>query len=367
MNGGSVVWALGVFVALTLVTVIFLRGSDFSRYDTPPGQSFDAGHEPSDEHDAVVASLDVGVGPIQRAPRRQRLALMRQYMDSISESQDFHAEFTAVDAGGVDAEWVLARGADSRRRVLYIHGGAFVMGSPRSHRNITSRFSEVAGAAVLAIDYRLMPEHRRIAGIQDCRAAYRWLLDNGPGGPAEARRLFVGGDSAGGNLTLSLLPWIRDQRLRPPDAAVALSPITDTTLGSPSLKHNLETDAMLGPMFGSLSRVPRPFLWWLSLLQNRMSPRNPKVSPIYGDLTGLAPTLVHASEHEVLFDDARRYVNRSREAGNDARLQSWAHVVHVWHMFYPQLTEARQAWDEIGKFLQEIEARHPLGSVGEMA
>ena len=98
------VWVLGILVVWILVTVMFLRGSDFSRYDSPPGQSFDAGHEPSDEHDAVVASLDVGAGPIQRAPRRQRLGLMRQYMDSISDSQDFHAEFVPVDAGGVDAE-----------------------------------------------------------------------------------------------------------------------------------------------------------------------------------------------------------------------------------------------------------------------
>jgi monoterpene epsilon-lactone hydrolase len=362
-----VFWALGVIAALILVTTIFLRGSDFSRYDIPSGESFDAGHEPSDEHDAVVASLDVGVGPIRRAPRRQRLALMRQYMDSISESQDFHAEFVTVNAGGVDAEWVLAPGADSRRRVMYIHGGAFVMGSPLSHRNITSRFSEVAGAAVLAIDYRLMPEHSRLAGIEDCRTAYRWLLENGPDGPAPARCLFVGGDSAGGNLTLALLPWVRDQGLRQPDAAVALSPATDTTLGSPSLRHNMETDAMLGPMYKGLSRVPRPLLWWLSLLQNRMSPSNPVVSPIYGDLSGLAPTLVHASEHEMLFDDAKRYVNRSREAGNDARLQSWAHVVHVWHMFYPQLTEARQAWEQIGRFLEETGARDPAVPAGEAA
>ena len=361
------VWILGILVALTLVTVVFLRGSDFSRYDMPPGQSFDLGHEPSDEHDAVVASLDVGVGPIQRAPRRQRLALMRQYMDGISDSQDFHARFLPADAAGVAGEWVLAPGADSRRRVLYIHGGAFIMGSPRSHRNITSRFSEVAGAAVLAIDYRLMPEHPRLAGIRDCRSAYRWLLENGPEGPGLPERVFVGGDSAGGNLTLSLLPWIRDQGLRQPDAAVALSPATDTSLGSPSLRQNMETDAMLGPMFRGLSRVPKPFLWWLSLFQNRMLPRNPLVSPIYGDLSGLAPTLVHASEHEILFDDARRYVNRSAEAGNDARLQSWAHVVHVWHMFYPQLTEARQAWDEIGNFLAEIEARGATVPVGETA
>ena len=117
---------------------------------------------------------------------------------------------------------------------------------------------------------------------------------------------------------------------------------------------------MLGPMFKGLSRVPKPLLWWLTLVQNRMTPRNPLISPIYGDLSGLPPTLVHASEHEMLFDDARRYVNRSREAGNDTRLQSWAHVVHVWHMFYPELSEARQAWDEIAEFLEEVEGGKQL-------
>ena len=349
------IWVLVILAVLVLTTFFHLRGPDLRRFDSPPGQSFDLGHEPSDEHDAVVASFDVGIGPVQRAPRRQRLALMRDYMDSISETQDYHASFTATDAGGVAAEWVQAAGVSSERRVLYIHGGAFLMGSAKSHRNITSRFSEIANASVLAIDYRLMPENPRKAGIQDCRTAYRWIVENGPDGPQAAERVFIGGDSAGGNLTLSLIAWVRDQKLRQPDAAVALSPATDTTMGSPSLKHNMETDAMLAPMFKSFAWIPRPFLWWITWLQNRINPSSPVVSPVYGDLSGLPPTLVHASEAELLFDDARRYVNRAAAAGTDARLQSWAHVVHVWHMFYPQLTEARDAWDEIAKFLRDVE------------
>lgn len=350
------IWVFALLAVIFLVSFFHLRGEDLGRFDAPPGQSFDTGHEPSDEHDAVVASFDVGIGPVRRAPRRQRLALMRQYMDSISESQDFHASFSTVDAAGVKAEWVLAPGVDSSRRVLYIHGGAFVMGSPVSHRNITSRFSQIANAAVLAIDYRLMPENPRMAGIRDCRTAYEWILGHGPDGPQPAGKVYVGGDSAGGNLTLSLIAWVRDSKLRQPDAAVALSPATDSTMGSPSLKHNMETDAMLAPMFKGLSRVPRVLIWWFIWLQNRMSPSNPVLSPVYGDLSGLPPTLVHASEAELLFDDARRYVNRAAAAGSPARLQSWAHMVHVWHMFYPQLTEARDAWDEIGKFIQEADS-----------
>ena len=349
-------WFLAILLVVVFITVFHLRGHSLSQFDSPPGESFDLGHEPSDEHDAVVASFDVGIGPVRRAPRSKRLALMREYMDSISDSQDYHASFTPVDAAGVPAEWVQAPGVSSGRRVLYIHGGAFLMGSPKSHRNITSRFSEIANASVLAIDYRLMPENPRMAGIEDCRTAYRWLLENGPEGLQAAEKVYIGGDSAGGNLTLTLIAWVRDQALRQPDAALALSPATDTTMGSPSLKANMETDAMLAPMFKLFAWIPRPLLWWIVWFQNRISPRSPLLSPAYGDLSGLPPTLVHASEAELLFDDARRYVNRAAAAGSPVRLQSWAHMVHVWHMFYPQLTEARSAWLEIEKFIAQVDA-----------
>jgi acetyl esterase/lipase len=89
-------------------------------------------------------------------------------------------------------------------------------------------------------------------------------------------------------------------------------------------------------------------------LQSRISPSNPVVSPVFGDLSGLPPTLVQASEAEILYGDAVRYVNRAVAAGSPARLQSWPHMVHVWQMFYPQLTEAREAWDEVGKFIAEV-------------
>lgn len=359
------IWFLLIVAAIVGVTWVFLRGEELAQYDLPPGQRFTADGGSNEARDNVVASLGVGLEPVRRAPRRQRLALMREHMDSISETQDYHAAITEVDAAGVPAEWVMAPGTDPSRRVLYIHGGAFVMGSPRSHRNITSKFSAVANAAVLAIDYRLMPEHRRIHGIEDCRTAYRWIVEHGPDGHSAPTALFVGGDSAGGNLTLSLIAWVRDQpSLRQPDAAVALSPVTDLTLGSPSLKENMETDAMLAPMFRGLARIPRPILWWVALLQNRITPRNPVISPVFGDLSGLPPTLVHASESELLVDDGRRYVNRAVASGSVARLQTWPDMVHVWHMFHPQLPEANAAWTEIESFLAEHDGTQPA-SQGE--
>jgi len=351
-----VAWVFLFLLVVVAITYLHLRGPDLREFDAPLGQRFPGTPEPSEEHDAVVASLAISTAPIQREPRRKRLALVRDYMENMSNGLQLAATITPVDAGGVPAEWVIAPGADPSRRVLYIHGGAFMMGSPRSHRNITNRFSEVSNAAVLAIDYRLMPEHRRMAGIEDCRTAYAWVVANGPGGPEPARRVYVAGDSAGGNLTLTLIAWVRDQGIRQPDAAVAFSPTTDQTFSSPTVLRNMESDAMLGPMFRDLAKIPRPLLWWFAWAQSRINPSSPLVSPVFGDLSGLPSTLLQVSEAEILYGDSVRYVNRAAAAGSPVRLQSWPHMVHVWQMFYPQLTEAREAWEEVGRFIAESDS-----------
>jgi epsilon-lactone hydrolase len=347
-------WLLVLIVVL--VTVYCLRGEDLSSFDFPRGQSFATGEGPNEEHKAVEELLKSGLGSVRADSMRERLSNLRQYMDSMSDIQSIEADITPVVVAGLDGEWVLAPGADPNRRVLYIHGGAFMVGSPKSHRNITSKFSQVAKAAVLAIDYRLMPENSRKEGIEDCQAAYRWIINNGPQGPAAADKVFIGGDSAGGNLTLSLTAWLRSQPLKQPEAAVAMSPLTDSTLSSPTWKSNVSTDAMLGPALGKLTKVPKPLLWWVSLLQSRISPSNPVISPVFGDLSGLPPTLVQASEAEMLLGDARRYVNRAAAAGSPVKLQTWPHVVHVWQLFHPDLSEARAAWDEIEKFVAAVDA-----------
>lgn len=333
------------------VQVFYLQGQNLQAFDAPARPRSDAVPAPSDAHQAVVASLGGIAATLRGVPRRQHIAVLRQYMDHAFPVVEDGTRFTPVDVAGIPAEWVQAPGVDARRRLLYLHGGAWTMGSPKSHRRLTSKFSEVANAAVLAIDYRLMPEHPRMAGIEDSRTAWRWMLDHGPGGPAPASAVFVAGDSAGGNLTLSLIAWLRDQGLRAPDAAVALSPATDATLGSPSLKANLATDPMLGPLFKALAKVPRAVLLWGGWAQNRLRPSHPVISPVFGDLSGLPPLLVHASEAEMLLDDSRRYVNKAVAAGSAVTLQTWPHMVHVWHIYHPELAEGREAFEAIRVFL----------------
>lgn len=348
---------VAIFLLFALALLVWaiarfrLQGPDLSAYDRPAGRCLSASGGPSDAHRAVVASLGGAARLLDGVPRSRHVAVLREYLDTLFPDDAQGVTVTPTDAGGVRAEWVLAPGADPSRRLLYIHGGAFIMGSPRSHRRLTSRFSEISGAAVLAIDYRLMPEHPRIAGIQDCRSAYRWMLENGPQGAGPAARVYVAGDSAGGNLMLSLLAWVRDQGLRAPDAAVALSPLTDATLGSPSLKANRPTDPMLGPFFAALARIPRMLLLWGAWLQTRIRPSDPLVSPVYGDLAGLPPLLVQSSEAEMLHDDARRYANKAAAAGSPVTLQTWTHMVHVWQIFHPDLPEGREAFEEIRRFL----------------
>ena len=323
-----------LIVVLWAASALFMKGEDLSPYDLPgdPDASVSfPGHEgPSQGHwEAVAAIEQFGLQAVGLS-RKQRLKFMREWMDDMGRQGEYASEFVSADAGGIPAEWVLAPGVDASRRVLYIHGGAFIAGSPLSHRNITSRFSEISGAAVLAIDYRLMPENKRREGIEDCRTAYRWILVNGPNGPQALSHLAVSGDSAGGNLSLSLIAWVRDQGLRAPDVVVALSPTVDATFSSPSIVSNVGTDIMLGPLFSVLLRIPATIRRWLFVLENRFNPANPLVSPVFGNLAGLPPVLIQVSEVEMLLDDARRYVNKARAGGVRAVVQSWAHMM-MWY------------------------------------
>jgi acetyl esterase/lipase len=343
-------------VLVISIAYLLLRPDPLAKYDLPEGQLFESTADSASNsidalklvHEKITAAHSQNIG----LSLKQRMFAIRESMDSFFENVPLASEITPVDAGGVAAEWVLAPGVDSQRRLLYIHGGAFYVGSAKSHRVITSKLSEITNSAVLAINYRLMPEHPRMAGIEDCRTAYDWLLSNGPRGSEEATVVLVAGDSAGGNLTLSLLAWLRDSGRRLPNAAVALSPVTDARMSSPSIKRNLDTDILLKPVAKGLGKIPRPLLIAGKWLFTGRSPKDPLVSPVHGDLSGLPPILVQVSDSEILLDDGRRYVNKAAASGTNAVLQCWRHVPHVWQIFYPDLPQAAEAFDEIEVFYE---------------
>ncbi len=341
-----------VVLFIVALTLLLFRTEDLSHLDEAEYSVREA--TPSEENLKVLERIRE-MGRAGKGLRgKARLMATRKHMDGLSDGLDLESEFRHCDSP--NGEWVIAPGADTRRRILYIHGGAWAAGSPRSHRAITDRLSHIASAAVFAVDYRLMPEHRFMDGVRDCRKAYTWLTEKGPDGTSEATFILVAGDSAGGSHALGLLAWIRESDLRQADGAVAFSPSTDLTLTAPSNRSNISTDPMLGPMFGGLSKIPRPVIWWATLAAFRISPTSPVASPLRGSLANLPPTLIQASDSEMLLDNARRYAAKAKAEGSRVELHTWPGMVHVWQIFTPILPEAEEAFADIEVFIREIEA-----------
>ena len=247
-------------------------------------------------------------------------------------------ETAVVDAGGVKAHRITTSASRRNRHILFLHGGGYVTGSPSLYRHLTWRIAAAARAQVLAIDYRLAPEHPFPAALDDTVTSYRWLLADG----ADSRRIAVMGDSAGGGLAFALLLRLRDEGGSLPSAAVALSPWTDLALTGPSVRENAVADPMLNP--DGAEELAACYL-------GGADPRTPYASPLYGDPTGLPPTLIQVGSDEVARDDALRMAERLRAAGCRVELEVWPRMPHVWHLFAPVMPEANQAIARIGIFL----------------
>jgi len=244
-----------------------------------------------------------------------------------------------VTAPAVPAEWLRPPGAVAGRVVLYLHGGGYVIGSPRSHRHLAAAIATAGQASALLLDYRLAPEHPYPAAVDDATAAYRWLLDQGiaPG------RIVIAGDSAGGGLTVATLLALRDARLPRPAGGVCISPWVDLTCGGASYRTKAEADPIVKE--ASVGEMARAYL-------GAMPPRTPLASPLFADLRSLPPLLVQVGSDEVLLDDAVQLADRAKAAGVDATLEVWDRMIHVWHWFLPMLDEAQNAVDGIGRFVR---------------
>ena len=240
-----------------------LEGPDLSRYGGPRPADFDvpADSEGLDRLNTYLTENFIEPAKI-KGPRRESLQKKRDMFDEGGRARtdpdvEYRADKIDFNGKGVSGEWVLVKGYDSGRRLLYLHGGGGTVGSALSHRALTTNLAKRTKAAVFAPNYRLMPEHPRRASIEDTRASYRWILENGPDGPSRAKTVAVCGDSAGANLSLTLVNWLSRTKRRQADAVYVLSAPTDSTVSSPSLKENFETDLMLQPLIGPFLKLPR--------------------------------------------------------------------------------------------------------------
>ncbi len=249
---------------------------------------------------------------------------------------------TDESVAGMKARWYTPRRTaaapepDQGPVLLYLHGGGYVFGSLKSHADIIVRLAVASGLRTLAIEYRLAPEHPYPAALDDCVAAYHWLLRRG----VDPARIVVAGESAGGGLTLTTLCHLRDEGDPLPAAAVGISPWCDVAMTLPSVDNNEPYD------FTDRRQATEWASWYLA----GADPRRPDISPLYADLTGLPPLLLQVGGAEMLADEVAALAHKAEQAGVDVTLETWDHMFHIWHFAALVLPQGAAAIDHVGRF-----------------
>lgn len=245
---------------------------------------------------------------------------------------------TPVTLNGVTCEWVAGQDADKDRVLVYFHGGGYTFGGLDSHRDIAWRLAQASRMRVLVVDYRLAPEHPFPAALEDATNCYRWLIDEG----YSPSKLAIGGDSAGGGLSVALLINARNLGLPLPAAGILLSPWTDLSMSGDSIRTNAAADPMLSGEI--LEKMAAYYL-------GKRDRRAPLASPLFGDLSGLPPVMVQVGSMEVLKSDAERLAARIRDAHGEVHIEVWPAVFHVFQVFAARVPEGKQAIAKLGEFL----------------
>ncbi len=249
-------------------------------------------------------------------------------------------EYQSLNINGIPAAWF--NPCDCKPgAILYLHGGAYCLGSINTHRELVGRLAETANKKTLVIEYRLAPEHPYPAALEDALTAYQWLLMQS----IEPSRIIVAGDSAGGGLALALLAAVRDAGDPLPAGAVLLSPWTDLTLGGGSVFSNANIDPML-----DRDHLLEKAGWYAG--ENSLT--DPLISPLFADFTGFPPLLFQAGSDELLLDDSVRAAEAAQKAGVDVTLEIYEDMFHVFQMV-PFLEETKRAMTSIKHFFERVE------------
>jgi epsilon-lactone hydrolase len=287
------------------------------------------------EIDAIRALLGSKPRPVGWLERRHRL-------DEVGSVWPVAEDIAVapVDAGGVPAEWSLAPGCDASRVLMFLHGGGFCSGSILSHQRMVTEAGRAAGMRTLAVGYRLAPEHPFPAALEDALTAWRFLLGQG----IDPARIAVGGDSAGGGLTVVLINTLREAGGDVPACAWLVSPWADLTMSGSTLASKDQVDPLIHKDYlGELADayVPRG-----------IDRSDPRISPLFADLRGFPPTLIQVGSAETLLADATRLAAALGGADVPVTLEVWPHMIHAWHLWNARLEPARLALASAGAFLR---------------
>jgi acetyl esterase/lipase len=286
------------------------------------------------EIEAIRVLLGAKARPVGWAARRRRI----EEIGSVWPVADDIA-LEPVDVDGIASEWSIAPGSDPSRVLLFLHGGGYCSGSLVSHRRLVTEAGRAAKMRMLAIGFRLAPEHPFPAALDDAWTAWRWLVRQG----VAAQHVAVGGDSAGGGLTLALIGRLREAGEALPACAWLISPWTDLTLSGATLVTKDAVDPI----------IHKPYLAELAdaYVPAGMDRKDPRVSPLFADLRGLPPTLIQVGSAETLLDDSTRLAAAAGAAGVAVTLEIWPDMIHAWPMWNAHLEPGRRALANAGAFI----------------
>lgn len=290
---------------------------------------------PESEIDVVRTLLSSKPRPVGWAERRRRI-------EEVGNAWPVAADvaLTPVAIGDVEAEWSLAPGSDASRVLIYFHGGGYCSGSVMSHRSLVTEAGRAAGIRTLAVGYRLAPEHPFPAAPDDAEASWRFLRQQG----YAPDRIIVGGDSAGGGLTLALMGRLKVAGEELPAGGWLISPWTDLTLSGDTLTTRDAVDPL----------IHKPYLAELrDAYLGGIDSQDPRVSPLFADLGGLPPVLVQVGSDEALLADSTRLAAAAGAAGVRVTLEIWPHMIHAFPMWNGGLADGRRALASFGAFARE--------------
>jgi len=287
------------------------------------------------EIDAIRKLLTAKPRPVGWQQRRERLDEVGSVWTA---ADDIKCE--SVDCDGVRGEWSLAPGSDASRVLLFFHGGGYCSGSIASHRRMATEAGRAMRMRTLAIDYRRAPEHPFPAAHEDALTTWRFLRKHG----IAAEHIVIGGDSAGGNLTLSLISRLRTANERLPACAWLVSPWTDLTMSGASLATKDAIDPIIHKVY--LEELAEAYV------PKAMDRRDPLISPLYADLTGFPPMLIQVGSAETLLSDATRLAEAAGVADVDVQLEIWPHMIHAWPLWNAGLEDGRRALASAGEFVR---------------
>jgi len=287
------------------------------------------------EIDAIRNLLTSKPRPVGWTQRRQRL----DEVGSVWPIAD-DVTCTAVDLEGVPGEWSIVPGSDPSRVLLFFHGGGYCSGSILSHRRMVTEAGRAAGVRTLAVGYRLAPEHPFPAAFDDALTAWRFLQNEG----VAAAHVVVGGDSAGGGLTIALINRLREAGSEQPGCAWLASPWTDLTMSGSTLSTKDAVDPLIHK--GYLGELADAYL------PARLDRKDPRVSPLYADLRGFPPTLIQVGSDETLLADATRFAAAAGAADVAVTLEIWPYMIHAWPLWNARLEAGRRALVNVGAFVR---------------